>query len=648
MVWFKKQGRGDMALFQHGCWTECQGWNWGMAYDGQYMHMDANGCDCEFGREYNGAYTLNRVELPVGCRFLNRFLPARCSFRRCLLAATDTGSCATADGCNYIRDMNDFADPQDNTWHQAVIAYAGNGDHYKAWYDGRVLVDNPGGGELSTCSTGDGSYNVRIGSHSYDEGWAFRGQMDEVAYWDTMLTDGQVARLYNDGDGLDLTTPYMCNIGAAGSDPSTTPGGSDPFFGQMDEVAIYGMALTADDIAEAYGGGNGANLTSGSGPPPPAPPPMLACEACPAGKRTGLGPDGQNNASERTCRACQAGRYTNETGTGTACIACAEGTGSPLVDEARTFCADCSPGQFNAALSSGDHGCIVCAIGQFAEQVGALACIECNAGTFIENTGSSTACQDCVSGQYQEASGQPSCSTCNVGMFAAAAGASTCIECVAGRFQNAAGASAECPFCEAGQFVDSIAAITCIACPAARWRNTSTAGDNLTDCKACATGKYLNSSSHMCDPCNATDFSNVSSVHACLLCIDGTQRGCISALCSPGACTTAFVLSLPFAVFPRCRLCCVSLPTVLLMKLRSLPVSLSFQDITATPTECAARMEAKFEQGLRARALKSMNGSLAARLSVSTANLSFILFNQIVLSKRCQHRCLPGGNRVWK
>ena len=100
--------------------------------------------------------------------------------------------------------MNDFADPQDNTWHQAVIAYAGSGNRYKAWYDGRVLVDNYGGGELSTCSTGDGSYNVRIGSHSYDEGWAFRGQMDEVAYWDTMLTDGQVTRLYNNGDGLDL------------------------------------------------------------------------------------------------------------------------------------------------------------------------------------------------------------------------------------------------------------------------------------------------------------------------------------------------------------------------------------------------------------------------------------------------------------
>ena len=79
MVWFKKQGRGDMALFQHGCWTTCQSWNWGMHQDGQSMYMDAHGCDCEFGTEYYGAYTLNRVELSIGCRFLNRFLPARCS-----------------------------------------------------------------------------------------------------------------------------------------------------------------------------------------------------------------------------------------------------------------------------------------------------------------------------------------------------------------------------------------------------------------------------------------------------------------------------------------------------------------------------------------------------------------------------------------
>ena len=82
MVWFKKQGRGDMALFQHGCWTTCQGWNWGMHQDGQFMYMDAHGCDCEFGTEYSGACTINQTVL--------NYLSA---------VASSTASCRRAAAC---------------------------------------------------------------------------------------------------------------------------------------------------------------------------------------------------------------------------------------------------------------------------------------------------------------------------------------------------------------------------------------------------------------------------------------------------------------------------------------------------------------------------------------------------------------------
>jgi hypothetical protein len=162
MVWFKKSSRGDMAFFQHGCWRGCQGWNWGMRDDGQWMHLDANSCDCEFGGIHGG-------------------------------------------DCNSVRDFNEIRSPNDNQWHQAVISYGGSGSHYKAWYDGRPFSDHPGGGHLSTCDINDGAYQITIGSHSWDDSWAFRGQMDEVAYWDTVLTDEQVERLYNDGEGLDLS-----------------------------------------------------------------------------------------------------------------------------------------------------------------------------------------------------------------------------------------------------------------------------------------------------------------------------------------------------------------------------------------------------------------------------------------------------------
>ena len=42
---------------------------------------------------------------------------------------------------------------------------------------------------------------------------------------------------------------HMFNIGAAHSNPQSHSGGSDPFHGQIDEVAIFGIALTADQIA---------------------------------------------------------------------------------------------------------------------------------------------------------------------------------------------------------------------------------------------------------------------------------------------------------------------------------------------------------------------------------------------------------------
>ena len=53
---------------------------------------------------------------------------------------------------------------------------------------------------------------------------------------------------------------YSFNIGAAHSNPSTHPGGAEPFHGQMDEVAIFGIGLTGDEIAAVYNGGIGINL----------------------------------------------------------------------------------------------------------------------------------------------------------------------------------------------------------------------------------------------------------------------------------------------------------------------------------------------------------------------------------------------------
>eukprot|EP01052_Picozoa_sp_SAG31_P041354 SAG31_NODE_6248_length_2103_cov_1.078343_1_plen_202_part_01 len=131
-----------------------------MRDNGQWMHLDCNGCDCEFG---------------------NR-----------------------GGDCNSVRDFNEIANPNNNEWHQVVISYRGRDRRYKAWYDGQPFNEHTGH-DLGTCDTNSGSYGVRIGSQAWDvNGWTFNGQMDEVAYWDVALEDEQIADLWNDGRGIDL------------------------------------------------------------------------------------------------------------------------------------------------------------------------------------------------------------------------------------------------------------------------------------------------------------------------------------------------------------------------------------------------------------------------------------------------------------
>ena len=167
-VWIRKNGFwGDMALLQYGCWTGCQGWNMGVHRDGHWLYMDLNGCDCEWGGDYDG-------------------------------------------DCNSVRDMSDVSHGpmNDGEWHQIVMAYEGvrhsskqlarfsvfathairmhlctadprthliccklqANNHYKSWIDGQVLVDHQGGGRVNTCSPDD--YNngqFRMGSQHWTE-----------------------------------------------------------------------------------------------------------------------------------------------------------------------------------------------------------------------------------------------------------------------------------------------------------------------------------------------------------------------------------------------------------------------------------------------------------------------------------------------
>ena len=45
---------------------------------------------------------------------------------------------------------------------------------------------------------------IGAGSGSNPDEYKWRGQIDEVAYWDVALSEADVRLLYNDGQGLDL------------------------------------------------------------------------------------------------------------------------------------------------------------------------------------------------------------------------------------------------------------------------------------------------------------------------------------------------------------------------------------------------------------------------------------------------------------
>ena len=65
---------------------------------------------------------------------------------------------------------------------------------------------------------------------------------------------------------VDSTTAggYNFNIGAAYSG-DVNSGGSDPFYGQMDEVAVFGAPLSGDDVAAVYNNGRGLSLATVQG-----------------------------------------------------------------------------------------------------------------------------------------------------------------------------------------------------------------------------------------------------------------------------------------------------------------------------------------------------------------------------------------------
>ena len=93
-------------------------------------------------------------------------------------------------GTDYIASSS----VSDNTWYLGTVTF-NNGNL-------NLYIDNNNVGTWSgvTLTTTTGSNT--IGTNAFGE--SFKGNLDEVAFWNRTLTPAEIATLYNNGSGLSL------------------------------------------------------------------------------------------------------------------------------------------------------------------------------------------------------------------------------------------------------------------------------------------------------------------------------------------------------------------------------------------------------------------------------------------------------------
>jgi hypothetical protein len=142
------------------------------------------------------------------------------------------------DSGNIFRNVTSTSTFNDNQWHH--VLGVNDGTNLKLYIDGNLNNSNALGGANIT-STG----NARIGNISTASGWEFTGYIDEVAIWDSELSEGEVTAIYNGGKPKDLS------------------GNSPISWWRMGEEATYDGTSNQFTIPDQGSGGNtgtGSNL----------------------------------------------------------------------------------------------------------------------------------------------------------------------------------------------------------------------------------------------------------------------------------------------------------------------------------------------------------------------------------------------------
>ena len=103
----------------------------------------------------------------------------------------------TASGGSVYWNFNNSSFPF-NVYHHVVIV--GSGSNLKLYVDGSLKAT----GGSNTSNYGSNGYQFKIGGGGIFDGsgnW-FHGSMDEVAVWNTALTDSEITALYNNGASI--------------------------------------------------------------------------------------------------------------------------------------------------------------------------------------------------------------------------------------------------------------------------------------------------------------------------------------------------------------------------------------------------------------------------------------------------------------
>ncbi len=328
------------------------------------------------------------------------------------------------------------------------------------------------------------------------------------------------------------------------------------------------------------------------------------CKGCPDNSALDPSKDGsrQNNVSDCECRpgffnndstsqnqsctVCGRGTYTETYGSQT-CTNCGIGKfNNATAQNNRTACQQCDLTKFSAAGSvsctpcpsnatarhqrpnitdcqcnSGYNGsdggnCTACAPGTYKDELGAMPCTLCSAGTASAHYAAVTVgtCRDCEDTKFA-GRGSAECDTCPTDASSVLPRATKAdCRCDPGTTGNNGQA---CEACEVGTYKPQMGHAPCTQCGAGKFSHDSKKASEDT-CQECPDAEYAPVGSHSCTPCptGATSWGERAAVddckcrsgfngtdgHACTGCRAGTFKQVVGEgncqLCPPGTFST--------------------------------------------------------------------------------------------------------------